>query len=39
VVLASSVRKVTRVHSVDGVALQDSTDLHAELLALYESEY
>jgi 4-amino-4-deoxychorismate lyase len=39
VVLASSVRKVTRVHTVDGVALPDATDLHAELLALYESEY
>jgi 4-amino-4-deoxychorismate lyase len=39
VVLASSVRKITRVHTVDGVALPDSTEPHAELAALYESEY
>jgi 4-amino-4-deoxychorismate lyase len=39
VVLASSVRKVTRVHTLDGAALPDSTALHAELAALYESEY
>ncbi|HEX5400815.1 MAG TPA: aminodeoxychorismate lyase [Pseudonocardiaceae bacterium] len=39
VVLASSVRKVTRVHTLDGVALPEGADLHAELLALYESEY
>lgn len=37
--LASSVRKVTRVHSLDGTPLPDSTELHAELTALYESEY
>ncbi len=37
--LASSVRKITRVHTLDGVALPDSTALHAELTALYESEY
>jgi 4-amino-4-deoxychorismate lyase len=39
VVVASSVRKVTRVHTLDGAALPDSTRLHAELSALYESEY
>jgi 4-amino-4-deoxychorismate lyase len=39
VALASSVRKVTRVHTLDGATLPDSTDLHAELSALYESEY
>ncbi|HEY4455554.1 MAG TPA: aminodeoxychorismate lyase [Pseudonocardiaceae bacterium] len=37
--LASSVRKVTRVHTLDGTKLPDSTALHAELTALYESEY
>ena len=37
--LASSVRKVTRVHTLDGAALPDSAALHAELTALYESEY
>lgn len=37
--LASSVRKVTRVHTLDGTALPDSAALHAELTALYESEY
>ena len=36
---ASSVRKITRVHTLDGVALPDSSGLHAELTALYESEY
>lgn len=39
VFLASSVRKVTRVHTLDGVTLPDSTALHAELTSLYESEY
>lgn len=39
VVLASSVRKVTRVHTLDGTPLRDATALHAELSALYESEY
>ncbi|WP_027928332.1 aminodeoxychorismate lyase [Amycolatopsis benzoatilytica] len=39
VFLASSVRKVTRVHTVDGTVLPDSTALQAELLAAYESEY
>lgn len=39
VLFASSVRKITRAHTLDGVALPDSTALHAELAALYESEY
>ena len=39
VFLASSVRKVTRVHTLDGSALADGTALHQELTALYESEY
>ncbi|GAA1280958.1 aminodeoxychorismate lyase [Saccharothrix xinjiangensis] len=39
VLLVSSVRKITRVHTLDGKALPDSADLHAELAALYESEY
>lgn len=39
VVLASAVRKVTRVHTLNGTPLRDSTALHAELAALYESEY
>lgn len=37
--LASSVRKITRVRLLDGVALPDATRLHGELNALYESEY
>ncbi|MFI9811175.1 aminodeoxychorismate lyase [Saccharothrix variisporea] len=39
VVLASSVRKLTRVHTLDGKSLPDSTAVHAELAGLYESEY
>lgn len=39
VFLASSVRKITRVHTLDGLPLPDSTELHRELSALYESEY
>ncbi|MEV0676699.1 aminodeoxychorismate lyase [Actinosynnema sp. NPDC050436] len=39
VFLVSSVRLITRVHTLDGKPLPDSTDLHAELVALYESEY
>jgi 4-amino-4-deoxychorismate lyase len=39
VFLASSVRKITRVHTLDGEALPDTTALHRELAALYESEY
>ena len=37
--MASSVRKITRVHTLDGTALPDTTVLHKELTALYESEY
>jgi 4-amino-4-deoxychorismate lyase len=37
--LTSSVRKITRVHTLDGVSLPDVTALHQELNALYESEY
>jgi 4-amino-4-deoxychorismate lyase len=37
--MASSVRKITRVHTLDGAALPDTTALHQELVALYESEY
>ncbi|WP_033290109.1 aminodeoxychorismate lyase [Amycolatopsis jejuensis] len=39
VFLASSVRKVTRVHTLDGTVLPDSTALHGELAAAYEAEY
>jgi 4-amino-4-deoxychorismate lyase len=39
VFLASSVRKITRVHTLDGAALPDSSALHGELNGLYESEY
>jgi 4-amino-4-deoxychorismate lyase len=39
VFLASSVRKITRVHTLDRTKLPDSSALHAELTALYESEY
>jgi 4-amino-4-deoxychorismate lyase len=39
VMLASSVRKITRVHTLDGAELTETPGLHAELLALYESEY
>lgn len=37
--LASSVRKITRVHTLDGTQLADAGALHTELNALYESEY
>ncbi|NKQ59088.1 aminodeoxychorismate lyase [Amycolatopsis sp. K13G38] len=37
--LASSVRKLTRVHTLDGKALPDSSEIHAELAAAYESVY
>jgi 4-amino-4-deoxychorismate lyase len=37
--MASSVRKITRVHTLDGTALTDASALHKELVALYESEY
>jgi 4-amino-4-deoxychorismate lyase len=39
VVLASSIRTITRVHTLNGAELPDSTAAHAELVALYESEY
>jgi 4-amino-4-deoxychorismate lyase len=39
VMLASSVRKITRVHTLDGTRLTETPGLHAELLKLYESEY
>ncbi|MFD1151774.1 aminodeoxychorismate lyase [Saccharothrix hoggarensis] len=39
VFLVSSVRKVTRVHTLDDKTLPDSTDLHTRLAELYESEY
>ncbi|MBW4715730.1 aminodeoxychorismate lyase [Saccharothrix obliqua] len=39
VLLTSSVRKITRVHTLDGKTLPDSTDVHRELTDLYESEY
>ncbi|GAB3433372.1 aminodeoxychorismate lyase [Actinophytocola sediminis] len=39
VFLASSVRKITKVRALDGRQLADATELHAELNALYESEY
>jgi 4-amino-4-deoxychorismate lyase len=37
--LASSVRKVTRIHTLDGTRLGDSTALLSELSRLYDSEY
>jgi 4-amino-4-deoxychorismate lyase len=37
--LVSSVRKVTRIHTLDGKPLADSTALLAELSHLYDSEY
>ncbi|OZM71501.1 4-amino-4-deoxychorismate lyase [Amycolatopsis antarctica] len=37
--LASSVRKLTRVRSLDGTALPAATEAHAELSAAYEAEY
>ncbi|MFD2474356.1 aminodeoxychorismate lyase [Amycolatopsis silviterrae] len=39
VFVASSVRKLTRVHTLDGKELPDSTELHQELSAAYESVY
>ncbi|WP_116206259.1 aminodeoxychorismate lyase [Amycolatopsis circi] len=39
VFVASSVRKLTRVHTLDGKELPDSTGLHRELSAAYESVY
>jgi 4-amino-4-deoxychorismate lyase len=37
--MASSVRKITRVHTLDGAAMPEVPALHGELCALYESEY
>jgi 4-amino-4-deoxychorismate lyase len=37
--LVSSVRCVTRIHTLDGKQLKDSSALQRELTALYESEY
>ncbi len=39
VFMASSVRKLTRVHTLDGERLSDSSAVHAELVAAYEAEY
>ncbi|HEV2783606.1 MAG TPA: aminodeoxychorismate lyase [Actinophytocola sp.] len=37
--MVSSVRKITRVHTLDGEPLPEVPALHAELSSLYESEY
>jgi 4-amino-4-deoxychorismate lyase len=37
--LASSVRKITRLHTLNGAALSDSTAIHTDLNRLYDSEY
>ena len=39
VFLASSVRKLTRVHTLDGTPLPDSSAIHDELTQAYESVY
>jgi 4-amino-4-deoxychorismate lyase len=39
VFMASSVRKLTRVHTLDGERLPDSAAVYAELVAAYEAEY
>lgn len=39
VFLASSVRLITRVHTLDGEPLPDAAELHGELNAVYEAEY
>ena len=39
VFMASSVRKLTRVHTLDGERLPDSGAVYAELVAAYEGEY
>jgi 4-amino-4-deoxychorismate lyase len=39
VFLVSSVRKITRVHTLDGKTLPDAAALHSTLADLYESEY
>jgi 4-amino-4-deoxychorismate lyase len=37
--LASSVRLITQVHTIDGVAIRADADLHHELVKLYEGQY
>ncbi|MFD8499399.1 aminodeoxychorismate lyase [Amycolatopsis sp. NPDC059657] len=37
--MASSVRKLTRIHTVNDRALPDSTAVYGELMAAYEGEY
>lgn len=37
--LTSSIREITRVHTLDGERLPDARELHAELVAAYETEY
>ncbi|WP_028851899.1 aminodeoxychorismate lyase [Thermocrispum municipale] len=39
VFLTSSVRLITRVHTLNGQQLPDAAELHRELNALYEAEY
>ncbi|TVT59262.1 aminodeoxychorismate lyase [Amycolatopsis rhizosphaerae] len=39
VFLASSVRKLTRVHTLDGQPLRDASEIHAELAEAYENVY
>jgi 4-amino-4-deoxychorismate lyase len=39
VFMASSVRKLTRVHTLDGERLPDSAAVYAELVGAYEAEY
>jgi 4-amino-4-deoxychorismate lyase len=39
VFMASSVRKLVRVHTLDGERLPDASAVHGELTAAYESEY
>ena len=39
VFLSSSVRKLTRVHTLDGERLPDSTEIHRELADAYEAVY
>lgn len=37
--LASSIRLITQVHTLDGDRLKADADLHAEITGLYESQY
>ena len=39
VLLMSSVRRITRIHTIDAKPLPDSTTLYQDLVNLYESEY